>query len=99
VRGLGWLLALAVIPSACAHTQAGGKGDLHLGCPLPEAEVYVDDFYLGRCALWKKRPLPLKPGFHTIEVRAPGRYPFYGEVEMPAGSERRLDVSLRETLD
>ncbi len=90
-------LALSLVGIACAH--GGGRADLALRCPLPDAEVYVDEVYLGRCALWGNRALPLKPGFHTVEVRAPGRYPFYAEVDVPNGSSSSLDVALREALD
>ncbi len=90
-------LALSLAGLACAH--GGGRADLALRCPLPDAEVYVDEVYLGRCALWGKRALPLKPGFHTVEVRATGRYPFYAEVDVRDGGSSALDVALREALD
>ncbi len=90
-------LALCIGAHACAH--AGGRADLALRCPLPDAEVYVDEVYLGRCALWGARALPLKPGFHTIEVRAAGRYPFYAEVDVKDGARSALEVGLREALD
>ena len=91
------LWTLALFAGACAH--GGGRADLALRCPVPDAEVYVDEVYLGRCALWAGRALPLKPGFHTVEVRAAGRYPFYAEVDVADGGRSALDVALREALD
>ena len=90
-------LVASSLALACAHAPA--RADVALRCPLPEAEVYVDEVYLGRCAVWSRRALPLKPGLHTIEVRAAGRYPFFAEVDVQDGSQAALDVALREALD
>lgn len=89
--------AAVLVASACAHVP--DRGHLELACPVPEAEVYVDDYYVGRCVAWAAQAVPLKPGHHTVEVRAEGRYPFYGELEVLPGGSRRLEIALRERLD
>jgi hypothetical protein len=98
----GGVIWAALLAAGCAH---GGPPPLptvatvHLLCDVPEGEVYVDDYYVGRCARWRAEAMVLQVGFHRIEVRAAGRYPFYGEVTLAGGALAQVQVELRETLD
>jgi len=75
----GLRLAPCLLVLACAHDLSGTRG-IRLQCDVPEANVFVDDYYLKNCLRWKNQPMPLGPGPHRIEVVADGYYNWYGEV-------------------
>jgi hypothetical protein len=83
----------------CAHTTAVGQRGIYLDCDVPMANVYVDDFYLDHALKWTKRPMPLTPGHHRIEIDAPGYYPFYGEFNVGERGFQPVSARLRRSFD
>ncbi len=96
-----WLAAgLFVLGAlACAHTSGEGTRGILLDCDLPEANVFVDDFYLQHAASWRGKPMPLRPGWHRLEVVADGYYPYYGEVTVGERGFQTVVVRMRKSLD
>jgi len=95
----GLRLAPLAFILACAHSDLGGTRGIRLDCNVPEANVFVDDYYLEHCLRWKNRPMPLRPGPHRIEVVADGYYNWYGEVTVADRGFAEVAVRLRRSLD
>jgi PEGA domain len=91
--------ALSVMVAACAHTLDPGSVGVRVECNVPDATVYIDDLLVGRAADWKAEGHQIRGGFHRIEVRAPGYYSFFQEIELPAGAHAVVNANLREVLD
>jgi hypothetical protein len=89
----------ALLLTACAHSGHEGTRGILLDCDRPEANVFVDDFYLDHAAKWQQKPMPLRPGFHRVEITADGYYTFYGEVTVGETGFAPLVVRLRRTVD
>ncbi len=85
--------------AGCAHTLEPGAVAITVDCNIPDATVYVDDLMVGRAADLKKEPHAVRAGFHRIEVRAPGYYSFFQEVDLPPNSKAVVNARLREVLD
>jgi hypothetical protein len=83
----------------CAHLDPMGRRGIVLECDVPEANVFVDDYYIDHALRWQKRQMPLRPGFHRIEIDADGYYPFYGEVTVGSLGFQHVTAHLRPSLD
>jgi hypothetical protein len=92
---------LAVLLAGCASTPPPAPSRpvarLALGCPLPDATVWIDDRLAGDCRELRE-PVRLSPGAHRVEVRHDDHHPRYYDVELRAGETRRLEVTLVERL-
>jgi hypothetical protein len=102
VKGLRRLLmgmALSLLVAGCAHTLEPGSVGVRVESNVPDATVYIDDLMVGRAADWKAEGHQIRSGFHRIEVRAPGYYSFFQEIELPAGAHAVINANLREVLD
>ena len=64
----------------------------------PDATVWIDDRLAGRLADFSKSGKRLGLGFHRIEVRAPGAYSFFQEVEVKPGSDVAIQAVMHELL-
>jgi hypothetical protein len=64
----------------------------------PDAQVWIDDKLVGRVSDFAagKR---FQPGFHRIEIRHPGYYSVYEEVEPRPGQEIRVQAPLHELIE
>jgi hypothetical protein len=96
---LSVLSVLAVLGAGCAHTLEPGAVGLRVECNVPDATVWIDDLLAGSAAEWKKEGHQLRAGFHRVEIRHPGYYSFFQEVDLPVGSHTVVNAKLRETLD
>lgn len=64
----------------------------------PDAQVWIDDKLVGKVsdfATGKRLP----PGFHRIEIRHPGYYSAFEEVEPRPGEEVRVQAPLHELIE
>jgi hypothetical protein len=61
------------------------------GAPA-DTEVQIDDGPVTRDAI--RRPVPLEPGPHVVTAVAAGTPPFRGEIELPAGAQASMTVSI-----
>ena len=93
------ILLLAVAAGGCAHTLGEYAAGVRVDCNLPDATVWIDDLLAGSAAEWKGEGHQIRAGFHRIEIRHPGYYSFFQEVDLPAGSQTVVNCKLRELLD
>jgi len=104
-RVVSWLraviaaAALCFLVAGCAHTLEPGAVGVRVECNIPDASVYIDDLMVGNAAEWKKEGHQIRAGFHRIEIRAPGYYSFFQEIELPSGGHAVVNANLREVLD
>jgi hypothetical protein len=91
-----------------------GAGTVHLGCAtgrLPahmialrvesnvkEASVLIDDRLVGRVSDLANSAKRLPAGFHRLEIRHPGYYSYFQEIEMKGGEEILVKAHLRELI-
>ena len=47
----------------------------------------------------RARRIALRAGPHRLELRAPGHFPAYRDLELPSAGELRLDLALRPDPD
>jgi hypothetical protein len=92
-------LALALAAASCAHSIPYGAVAFRVESNVPDATVWVDDVLIGKASDWTKEGLHIRAGFHRIEVRHPGYYSFFQEVELPEGSHTLLRADLRELIE
>ena len=61
---------------------------------VPDATVWIDDVLVGTAKDWNKDGRQIRAGFHRIEVRHPGYYSFFQEVEVAGGSKVVVNAKL-----
>ena len=66
---------------------------------VPDATVWVDDVLVGKAADWSRDGRHIRPGFHRVEVRAPGYYSVFQEIEQPEGGQAAIRADLKPLLD
>jgi hypothetical protein len=103
-RSLRALFLLAFLVGAtalagCAHTLSSGAVGVRVECNVPDASVWIDDLLAGSAKEWKSEGHQIRAGFHRIEVRHPGYFTFFQEVDLPPGSRTVVNAKLRELLD
>ncbi|HVV50223.1 MAG TPA: PEGA domain-containing protein [Polyangia bacterium] len=95
---LGLTLLLPAL-GGCAHTLDAGAAGIRVECDLPDATVWIDDLLAGSAKEWKSEGHQIRAGYHRIEIRHPGYYSFFQEVDLPPGSQTVVNAKLREVLD
>jgi len=103
-RSLRILLVLASLLGAgalagCAHTLSAGAVGVRVECNVPDATVWIDDLLAGSAKEWRSEGHQIRAGFHRIEIRHPGYFSFFQEVDLPPGSQTVVNARLRELLD
>jgi hypothetical protein len=83
----------------CAHTLGSGAVGVRVECNVPDATVWIDDLLAGSVKEWKSEGHQIRAGFHRIEIRHPGYFSFFQEVDLPSGSRTVVNAKLRELLD
>jgi hypothetical protein len=79
------LLVFAAAVAGCATTGLYGAASFRVDSNVPDATVWVDDTLVGTVAQWSKPGRFIRPGFHRVEVRAPGYYSHFAEVDLKEG--------------
>jgi hypothetical protein len=92
---LGATLALF----ACAHTVPAGAVGFRVETNVPDATVWIDDILVGSAADWVKDGRHIRAGFHRVEIRHPGYYSFFQEVELPEGGHAIVNAQLRQLIE
>jgi len=95
---LAALTALALVP-ACATTMPRGAVSFRVDSNVPDATVWVDDVLVGSARDWATDSKHIRAGFHRIEIRHPGYYSFFQEVELPEGSHAAVSAQLRPIIE
>lgn len=85
--------------ASCAHGAVGVA--LHVDANLPDATVWVDDVLVGTASEWTRTvgARHLRPGFHRVEIRAPGYYSVYQEIDQPDGGAATVKATLHPLLE
>lgn len=93
---LGLLFALVL---ACAHPQRAALarpfGGLELDCLPQDAEVFVNDQYVGTVEGFAGKPIQVPAGLVRLELRREGYFSAYHELSVTPGTQQSLSVSLR----
>jgi hypothetical protein len=97
LRGAALALLLAVAAS-CAHTIGAKSISFRVECNVPDATVWIDDVLVGSAKSWESART-IRAGFHRVELRHPGYYSFFQEVELPGGSQVVVNAKLREVVE
>jgi len=98
VPGLrAFLLALSL--SAALASCAAGGSTLRVQCNVPEASVLVDDVLVGRASEWAKTEQRIRAGFRRVEIRHPGYYPVYAELDLREGGDAVVKAEMRPVLE
>jgi hypothetical protein len=89
---------LTVFVGACA-TMRGSAGNFAVDCDVPEASVLIDDVLVGRVSEWAPPGRSIRPGFHRVELRHPGYFSHYAEVQVSDGAPSMVTAQLHPLLD
>lgn len=97
---LGPLVAAgACLTVAACATMGRSTSTLQLQCNVPDAVVLIDDLLVGRASEWAPPGRQIRPGFHRVEVRHPGYFSHYAEIDLRDGAATLLKAELRPLLD
>ncbi len=89
----------AVLSFACATVGSGPPTvAMRIAGNVPDATIWIDDRLAGRMSDFSKSGKRLGVGFHRIEVRAPGHYSFFQEVDIKPGTDVSLQADLHALL-
>ena len=89
-----WLAA-----GSCAHTMQGGSVAFRVDSNVPDATVWIDDVLVGKVSDWSKDGRHIRAGFHRVEVRSPGYFSVYQELEQPDGGRAIIKANLHPLLE
>jgi hypothetical protein len=93
------LLLSLVLLVGCAHSIPYGAAAFRVDSNVPDATVWIDDVLIGKVSDWSKEGLHIRSGFHRVEIRHPGYYSFFQEVELPEGSQAVVKAELRQLIE
>jgi hypothetical protein len=96
------LLLLAAVVGfciGCATMKVEEAGVLTIDCNVPEAAVLLDDNVVGRAGELQHNAKSLRPGFYRVELRHPGYYSHFAEINIPEGGATAVKAELHPLLD
>jgi hypothetical protein len=93
------LLLFATIGIASCAPALPEGGGVRIDCNLTDASVWIDDVPMGNASTWKAEGRQIRAGFHRVEIRRPGYYSVFKEIDLPAGGQALVVAKLRETID
>jgi PEGA domain-containing protein len=96
---LCFALALGLASGACAHVSLPAGVALEVDSNVAESTIWVDDVLVGTVAAWAREARHVRAGFHRIEVRAPGYYSVYAEIDQPDGGRAAIKATLRPVIE
>ena len=99
MKALSLLAVVLGFVVGCATMKPEVAGTLTVDCNVPEAAVLLDDAVVGRAGELKQTGKSLRPGFYRVELRQPGYYPYFTEVNVPEGGATAVKAELRPLLD
>jgi hypothetical protein len=86
-------LACATLPAAPPTVALGITSN------VPDASVWIDDHLVAAVSTFSKSEKRLPVGFHRVEIRAPGYYSWFAEVEAQANAPIALHAPLHPLLE
>jgi hypothetical protein len=99
VVALVLVLASWLVTASCAHVSAPAGVDLRVETNVPTATIWVDDVLVGTVAAWAREGRHLRAGFHRLEIRAPGYYSVFQELDQPDNGHATVKATLRPLLE
>ena len=99
MKPLFLFVAVIAFVVGCASMQPEAAGTLKIECNVPQAAVLLDDELVGRAGELAKTGKTLRPGFYRVEIRDPGYYPFFAEIDVPEGGGAVVKAQLYPLLD
>jgi hypothetical protein len=93
------LLLSLCLALGCAHSIPYGAAAFRVESNVSDATVWVDDVLIGKVSDWAKEGRQIRSGFHRVEIRHPGYYSFFQEVELPEGSQAVVKAELRQLIE
>ena len=95
--------ALGMVLWACAGCAtarfAPPSAPLRISSNVPDAMVWVDDHLVAKVSDFAKGEKRLPAGFHRVEIRAPGYYSYYQELEVKPDAPVSVQAPLHQLLD
>ena len=91
------LLSLWLAVASCAHAPVGVA--LQVDANVPDATIWIDDVLIGKVTEWAHDGRHIRAGFHRVEIRAPGYYSVYREVEQVDGGHAAVNATLRPLVE
>jgi hypothetical protein len=80
-----WVAAAAAMVIAGCGTPAAKTVSMRMKGAVPDAQVIIDDEYVGTLVVVQKRGVALPPGKHRISVERQGFFPWDKLVEVHEG--------------
>ena len=100
--GRGGVVLAVLFSCALGCATAGSTAPsvaVQIAGNVPDATIWIDDRLSGRVADFSKPGRRLPVGFHRVEVRAPGYYSHFQEVDAKPGAPVSIRADLHELLD
>jgi hypothetical protein len=97
-----WLTVVALAAlglGACATWKSNDAIGLRVECNVPDATVWVDDVLVGTASSWKAEGKFIRSGFHRIEIRHPGHYSHFQEIDLPSGGKLTITAKLEPLVE
>lgn len=95
-------VALVLVASAVLGCATAGSGPptvaLRISGNLPDATIWIDDRLVGRVSDFGATGKRVSVGFHRVEIRAPGYFSLFQEVEAKPGADVSIAANLHELL-
>jgi hypothetical protein len=91
-------LALVLSCATAAHFAAPTT-PLRITCNVADASVWIDDHLTASVSAFAKAEKRLAVGFHRIEIRAPGYYSQFEEIDAKPGIPIEIKATLHELLE
>jgi hypothetical protein len=99
MKALSLLVAVAGFCLGCATMKVEEAGVFTVECNVPEAAVLLDDNVVGRAGELRHNAKTLRPGFYRVELRHPGYYSYFAEINIPEGGATAVKAELHPLLD
>lgn len=99
LKPLPLIVAVLALFIGCATMKPEGMATLQVECNVPEAVVLLDDAMVGRAGELKKTSKSIRPGFSRVEIRQPGYYPYFTEINVAEGGAVAVKAELHPLLD
>jgi hypothetical protein len=99
MKALAISIVVVLLSVGCATMRAEGSASLHVECNVPDAAVLLDDGLAGRVADLAKNDKVIRPGFYRVEIRHPGYYSYFTEINVAEGGVAAVKAELHPLLD
>ena len=93
------VLGAPVLGASCAHVPPPAGVTLQIESNVPDSTIWIDDILVGTVAAWAREGRHLRAGFHRVEIRAPGSYSIFQEIDQPDGGHATVKATLRPLLE